>query len=203
MSNDALRVTVMRHGAVTGPAHVLRGKQDAPLSDLGWQQMRDSIALMPPFSAIFASPLARCRAFTEWFAQERQLPMNLHAGFAELDFGDWDGLTPAEVAARAPELFTRFQADPSGLAPPQGEPFDDFRWRVLSAFAQVTAQPTAGHQLIVTHAGVMRVLLSHVLDVNWQAVSRIALPPGGWFRVSLLQGCTPYLLHLNGEQCAT
>lgn len=203
MSNDALRVTVMRHGAVTGPAHVLRGKQDAPLSDLGWRQMRDSIAAMPPVSAIFASPLARCRAFTEWLAQERQLPMDLHAGLAELDFGDWDGLTPAEAAARAPELFARFQADPSGLAPPQGEPFDDFRRRVLSAFVQLTAQPAAGHQLMVTHAGVMRVLLSHVLDVDWRAVSRIALPPGGWFCVSLLQGCPPYLLQLNGEQCAT
>ena len=203
MSDDALWVTVMRHGAVTGRAHVLRGKQDTPLSDLGWRQMQDALVAMPHLHAICASPLIRCRAFGEWLAREQQLTLDLHAGFAEFDFGDWDGLTPDEAAARAPDMFARFQTDPSGLTPPQGEPFDDFRRRVLCAFSAVTAPLTTGHQLIVTHAGVMRVLLSHLLQVDWQTTSRIALPPGGWFRVSLLHGYPPYLLNLNGAQCAT
>ena len=206
MTDAAVRVTLMRHGEVAGPLHVLRGKHDTPLAMAGWQQMRHAAgaANTPPFSAIAASPLARCRAFAEKFAAECQLPLTLYGGLEEIDFGDWEELTPLEAQTATPELFARFQANPEGLAPPKGEAFTAFRQRVHAAFHACLAQHHSSHVLIVTHAGVMRVVLSEILGLSWKTTEQIALPPAATFQLSLLQGHAPYLLNLNrGQPCAT
>lgn len=205
MTEAATLVTVMRHGVVDGPAHVLRGKHDVALTETGWQQMRQTAAAAnsPPFTALASSSLARCRAFSDGLAAELKLPVTLHAGFEEIDFGDWEGLTPSQAQALSPQLFERFQSNPEGITPPNGEAFSAFRERVCSAFDTFTAECSGGHALIVTHAGVMRVLLAEKLGLPWHSAYRIALPPAGSFQLSLLHGHPPYLLSLNsGQPCA-
>ena len=205
MTDAATLVTVLRHGEVAGLAHVLRGKHDALLSAAGLWQMQQSIAAnnRPAFTRIASSPLARCRTFAERVAESCNIPLTLHAGLEEIDFGDWEGLTPAEALKRTPELFTRFQTNPDGLAPPNGEAFDSFRQRVLDAFDGAT-RDSSGHTLLVTHAGVMRIILSTVLGLTWRNAVQIALPAAAAFQLSLLSGHAPYLLNLNrGQLCAT
>jgi alpha-ribazole phosphatase len=205
MTEAARLVTVLRHGEVAGPANVLRGKHDALLSAAGLQQMQQVSAAnnRPAFTRIASSPLARCRTFAERVAESCNIPLTLHAGLEEIDFGDWEGLTPAEAQKRTPELFTRFQANPEGLAPPNGEAFDIFRQRVLDAFDSV-ARDASDHTLLVTHAGVIRVILSAVLGLTWRNAYQIALPAAASFQLSLLPEHAPYLLNLNrGQLCAT
>ena len=205
MTDAATLVTVMRHGEVDGPGHVLRGKHDAALTKTGWQQMQRTAeaANTPPFSLIASSTLLRCRAFSESFSAELKLPVNLHTGFTEIDFGDWEGLTPSQAQALSPQLFERFQSNPEHLTPPSGEAFCAFRSRVCDTFDAVLAGCNGGHALIVTHAGVMRVLLAEKLGLGWPSANRIAIPPAGSSQLSLLHGHAPYLLNLNiGQPCA-
>lgn len=204
MTEASTLVTVLRHGEVTGPWNVLRGKHDAPLSAAGLQQMQQVIAAINTsvFSRIVSSPLARCRAFAESVAQTSDIPLTLHAGFEEINFGDWEGLTPLEAQTTTPELFTRFQANPEGLTPPKGEAFNAFRQRVLDAFDCLTSDAES-HTLLVTHGGVMRVILSAVLGLTWHSAFQIAIPAAGSFQLSLLPEHAPYLLNLNfGQPCA-
>lgn len=205
MTDRATLVTVMRHGEVDGPAHVLRGKHDVALTETGWRQMRQTVdaANSPPFSTVASSTLMRCRAFSDRFAAELALPVNLHAGFEEIDFGDWEGLTPSQAQALSPQLFERFQSNPEGTTPPNGEAFSTFRNRVCSAFDDCLPECSGGHALIITHAGVMRVLLAEKLGLPWHSANRIAIPPAGSFQLSLLHGHPPCLLNLNsGQPCA-
>lgn len=205
MTDAATLVTVMRHGEVDGPGHVLRGKHDVALTEAGWQQMRRTTdaANSPPFSMVASSTLMRCRAFSNCLAAELKLPVNLHAGFAEIDFGDWEGLTLPQAQMLSPQLFERFQSNPEGITPPNGEAFSMFRERVCSAFDACLSACGGGHALIVTHAGVMRMLLAEQLGLNWHSANRIAIPPAGSFQLSLLHGNPPYLLNLNiGQPCA-
>ena len=205
MTEASTLLTVLRHGEVIGPWNVLRGKRDVALSATGLQQMQQVIAAINtfPFSRIVSSPLARCRVFAESIAQTSSIPLRLHAGFEEIDFGDWDGLTSAEAQAFTPDLFTRFQANPEGLAPPQGEAFNDFHQRVFDAFDDIT-RDASGHTLLITHGGVMRIILSAVLGLTWHDAFQIAIPAASSFQLSLLPGHAPYLLNLNiGQPCAT
>ncbi len=198
MNEAATLVTVMRHGAVEGPSHVLRGSSDAPLSDTGWIQMRAACAALDaPVTAIATSPLLRCSAFAQEYATQRTLPLNLCDGLREIHFGDWENLTPEAARSANPILFDQFLSAQEGVSAPNGEPFGAFKQRVLAAFDSCLAPVGGGHLLLVTHAGVMRVLLSSLMHLSWADTSRIALPPAGNFRLSCLAGHAPYLLNLN------
>ena len=196
--SKATLVSVIRHGTVDGPNNVLRGRTDTPLSDTGWQQMRAACAALDiPVTAIATSPLARCSAFAQELAAQHVLPLNRHDDLREIDFGAWENLLPDEAQTATPELFAQFQANPEGTSPPDGEPFDAFKRRVLAAFDACLTQTRGGHLLIVTHAGVMRALLADKMNLPWATTYRIAIPPAGGFRLSCLAGHAPYLLSLN------
>lgn len=203
MSEAITLVTVLRHGAVEGPGNVLRGSSDTPLSDMGWNQMHAACTSLDiPVTAIASSPLTRCSAFAQALATQHALPLNLHHDLREIDFGAWENLTPDAAQAVTPELFAKFQTTPEGTSPPGGEPFDAFKQRALAAFDLCLTQSRGGHLLMVTHAGVMRVLLASLMKIPWADTYRVAIPPAGRFCLSCLAGHSPYLLNLN-PSCAT
>lgn len=194
-------VTVLRHGEVKGPPNVLRGRSNPPLSENGWRQMRQAVHTLdtPIFTALSSSPLTRCLAFAETLAAELGLALNILPDLREMDFGEWEELTPQQAQALDPVLFGRFQANPAGITPPRGEPFDAFYRRVTAAFDAWLAGLGGGHALLITHAGVMRVLLAQCLGLPIGNLYRIALPAAGGFQLSLLPGHPPCLLSLNGS----
>ncbi|CAE7822262.1 ribA [Symbiodinium microadriaticum] len=83
----------------------------------------------------------------------------------EIDYGDWDGMPATEWRKIAAEQFRAFRKDLSALAPPNGESFLQFRDRVLSAWNQLSQYEDGAHLLLVTHGGVMRVILPTVLGM--------------------------------------
>ncbi len=151
---------------------------------------------VPPITALACSPLARCRAFAEGLARERRLGLDVLPALAEMRFGEWEGLTNAEVEARDAARLAAFQADPSRAGPPGGEHYPDFERRVREGFAAWTSA-RCGHALVVTHAGVIRALLADCLRLPPARLARIALPPAATCRLSLLEGEPPLLLALN------
>jgi broad specificity phosphatase PhoE len=198
MMGAALAVTLLRHGEVEGYGHAFLGERDPPLSAAGWSQMRAALAAVdaPPITALACSPLARCRAFGEEVARSRRLELDVLPAVAEMRFGEWEGLTNAEVEARDPERLAAFRADPSRVTPPGGEAYVAFARRVREGFAAWT-RGRRGHALVVTHAGVIRALLAECLQLPPGNVTRIALPPAATCRLSLLDGESPVLLALN------
>lgn len=198
MNETTTLVTVLRHGAVDGPGNVLRGRSDPPLSAAGWRQLRAACAAFDtPVTSIASSPLARCSAFARELAAHHALPLTLRDDLREIDFGDWENLAPDAAQAATPALFAKFQTNPEGTSPPNGEPFDAFKQRVLADFDACLAQSRGGHLLMVTHAGVMRVLLASLMNMSWAGTYRVAIPPAGGFRLSCLEAHAPYLLNLN------
>ncbi|TCS73939.1 alpha-ribazole phosphatase [Sulfuritortus calidifontis] len=193
---EPVRVTVLRHGEVAGPAHVFRGRSDPPLTARGSEQMRAALADRR-FDAVATSPLLRCRAFAEAFAAEQGIACRVLADMRELDFGDWEGLSGAEVAERDPAAYQRFRSRCDDCAASGGERIGDFRRRVLAAWQDWLADAAGGQRLLITHAGVMRILLQQVLKLPASGLYRIALPEAAQFQVSLLAGEAPILLSLN------
>lgn len=194
---EPVRVTVLRHGEVAGPAHVFRGCSDPPLTARGREQMRRVLG-ETRFDAVATSPLQRCRAFAEALAAEQGIACQVLADLRELDFGDWEGLSGAEVAERDPVAYQKFRSRMDDCAAPGGERIVDFRLRVLAAWQAWLADASGGQRLLITHAGVMRILLQHLLDLPSVNLYRLALPEAAQFQVSHLAGEAPVLLSLNG-----
>ena len=188
----------LRHGEVTGAAHVYRGRSDAPLTPHGLRQMHDALAALPHWGAVVSSPAQRCLEFAHAVAVERRIECSIDPEWHELDFGAWENLRPDEAALRDADAHAAFVRDPRRHPPPDGETLDALDARVSAALTRLgdtTRIPT----LVVAHAGVMRAVLAQVLGLPDSHRARIALTPGSRFVVSWLAGAPPLLLHL---QCA-
>jgi broad specificity phosphatase PhoE len=86
------------------------------------------------------------------------------AELRELNMGDWDGRLFSEIKSSFPEEFFRRGEDIANYRPSQGESFADCRDRVVPWFERI-AQKNERNILCVGHAGVNRLILSHVLGI--------------------------------------
>lgn len=164
-------VDLVRHGEVAGGV-CFRGCSDDPLSDLGWAQMSQAVADAPTWTSIISSPLKRCADFAARFAETHALPLERMDALRERDFGAWERLPAHEIAT---EDLTRFWDDPAGFTPPDAEPFDAFRTRVLEGWEQLLRRPDP-HSLVITHGGVIRLILAELLQMPTSSLLLIEVP---------------------------
>ncbi len=159
-----LRLSLLRHGA-TEQGGGFRGRLDDALTAQGWAQMTSAVQGQGPWDGLVSSPLRRCAAFAERLAEQHGLPLWREADLRELDFGDWEGRSAAELMESQADLLGRFWADPYAVTPPNGEPMQAFEARVLGAVQRLVHEGQGRHLLVVTHGGVMRLLLARARDL--------------------------------------
>lgn len=172
----------LRHGEPVGGRRY-RGQIDDPLSEKGWKQMRSAVAGDHPWNSIVSSPLSRCRAFAEELAGQINLPLSFDARLQEVGFGVWEGRTAEELKAVDPSCVFNFKLDPIGNRPEGAEPLAEFSARVCAGYESVLAANTGGHVLVVCHAGVMRMVMCHVLGIPVQNAYRLQIASAAMARI--------------------
>ena len=182
MLDTVTTIDLIRHGEPIG-GNKYRGQIDDPLSEKGWRQMRTAVGDHNPWHVIVSSTLSRCAAFANELAQRHALPLELDIRLIEIGFGEWEGRTVAEVTAQEPALLQRFWSDPLTNIPPGAELMTTFRDRVIPAWDDILARHSGKHILIVAHAGVIRMVVRHVLDMPLARVFRLAVPNAGITRI--------------------
>ncbi len=151
---------LLRHGEVVGGSR-FRGHSDDPLTPLGWQQMRNATTT-GGWERVISSPLVRCAAFAQAYAQRSGVSYRCDARLMEIHFGAWEGCSAEALMQHDADALSRFWEDPLQHPPPGGEPLLAFQARVLAAWDEITAQYEGERTLILTHGGVIRVLLCHL-----------------------------------------
>lgn len=149
---------LVRHPKPLVDAGICYGRLDIPAENAAAAAERLR-AELPPDLPLWSSPLRRCRQLAE---QLHPAPM-FDDRLVEMDFGRWEG--QAWDAIPRSEL-DAWAADIAGYAPPGGESPRQLQERALDFIAGLDV-PEA---VIVTHGGVIRVLLAH-----WRK-----LPPARW-----------------------
>jgi len=176
----------LRHGEPVGGRRY-RGQSDDPLSEKGWAQMRAATAEERPWSAIVSSPLARCSAFAHWLAGETGLPLSFDERLKEVGFGVWEGKTPEDLKREDPECVFEFKRDPVGRRPQGAELLEDFHARATAAYEDILARHAGGQVLVVAHAGVMRMVICHVLGLPPAHAYRLNVASAGMARIRVEQ----------------
>lgn len=154
------------------------GGDNPPLSDEGRAQVAEVAAwlreLRESIDVVLASPVRRTRETADIIAAELGLAVEEEAGFAEMEFGDWDGLTFTEVAEKDQAGLDAWFSD-MAAAPPGGESFVEVRERVLAALDTVLA----------THAGRTVVVTSHVTPIKTLVAHAVGAPLDSLFKLEL------------------
>ncbi len=165
-------ITLLRHGQVAGPA-ALYGHTNVGLSEAGARELRDSLDNIhqhSPITQIISSPLDRCAAMAKFFAAQYELPLCLEPQLQEMHFGEWDGV-PYEQLQENWDALESFWNNPKEVQAPKGESLKQFGERVIAAWEKLIASHNSGHQLVLCHGGVIRVLIAHILQWDWRKPS--------------------------------
>jgi alpha-ribazole phosphatase len=170
----SVQLELLRHGA-TELGGGLRGSIDDALTAEGWAQLRGAVADGSRWDRLVSSPLQRCARFAEELASQQNVPLTLEADLQELHFGQWEGLTSAQLMRSDAVALGQFWADPYAFTPPGAEPLRAFEARVLGAVQRLQQRYAGERVLVVTHGGVIRLLLTRARG----------LPPGDLLQVAV------------------
>ncbi|MGY2186717.1 Alpha-ribazole phosphatase [compost metagenome] len=179
-----LRLDLLRHGE-TELGGGLRGSLDDALTDKGWQQMRAAVIEQGPWDRLVSSPLQRCARFAEELGARLAVPVQLEKDLQELHFGAWEGQSAAELMKTDAEALGLFWADPYSFTPPEGEPVTDFSLRVLSAVARLRAAYAGERVLLISHGGVMRLLLAQARGLPREQLLNVEVGHGALFSLAV------------------
>jgi len=177
-------IDLMRHGEPVGGRRY-RGQIDDPLSDRGWQQMCEAVADHAPWDQIISSPLSRCADFARELSARHHIPLTLDQRLMEIGFGDWEGMSAAELMESSPDILMNFWRDPTNHTPPNAERLIDFQERIVAVWEEIISSYSGQHLLIVGHAGQMRMVIRHVLDMPLDRMFRLQISNAGISRIQI------------------
>ncbi|MGD2154804.1 MAG: histidine phosphatase family protein [Gemmatimonadales bacterium] len=159
----AVEIYVMRHGETEGNVRqILIGREDSPFTESGWQQPLEVARHLAgrDLACIYSSPMDRARR-TAALVQEvldRPVPLELAEAIAEIDAGEFTGLSFVEVWSKLPSdaVLGQFHY-------PGGESWRDVQVRAVEFIYRLESRHAGDAVLLVTHAGVIAGLVAEYL----------------------------------------
>jgi len=152
---------VARHAQTASSAvDSFNGQRELPLTEHGREQARKLGQRLAGvrFTAVYRSPLGRTAETAALIAP--QIPAQVVPGLIEIDYGRWEGLSPAQARALDPQRYDAWVADPVSTSPPGGETAAQVAERALAAVEQIRSRHPAGDErvLAVSHKATLRIL---------------------------------------------
>lgn len=171
------RVVLWRHGRTAHNASArLQGQVDIPLDDVGtWQAETAAAALASRYrpTRIIASDLGRARSTAEALSERTGVPVETDARVRERSFGEWEGMTSAEIAERWPEQHAAWAAghEPERVG---AETRADVLARMVEAVTAQAAELGRDDTLVVvSHGAAISLALTGLLgqSAEWRGVA--------------------------------
>jgi broad specificity phosphatase PhoE/ribonuclease HI len=168
---------LLRHGET--PLSVdkrFSGRTDIALTERGEAQAAAAAKRLADagIEAIVSSPLRRTQQTAAAVAEVLGLDVELDDGFAETDFGEWEGSSFRELSSTAADKLQAWLDDPR-VAPPGGESMVSTDARVAAARDRVLSSLPGKTVLIVSHVTPIKLMLRNALDAPMNAVFRLHL----------------------------
>ena len=156
------RVLFIRH-AETEMAGRFCGHSDPDLNAQGQAQLAGLAQALSAetIGGVYSSDLRRAQSTAQAIAAGRNVPLTLSPALREIHFGNWEGLTWGQIERMDPEYARRWVDGYPHVTAPAGESFQKFEARVLEEVSHLIDRDDDSIA-VVTHAGVLRVVLRHL-----------------------------------------
>ena len=188
-------IFLLRHGEIeTDEGKNYTGQMDLPLTKRGilqaekWKKYLASV----DFKEIYSSDLCRCLDTARIIAGGKKIVVKKE--FREIALGQWEGLRREVVKEKYPVEWKQ-RGDDIKYAPPGGESFLELFERAVPEFKKIT-ENKAHDILIVTHAGVIRTVLTYVLGMPLVNMFRVVQDYSGMNLIKNM-GDTVKLIRMN------
>ncbi|MFJ2758871.1 histidine phosphatase family protein [Nocardioides sp. NPDC087217] len=201
----ATTLVLVRHGVTKHTAAKAfsggLGGDNPPLTQEGREQVMLTAEWLKPLassvSTVVTSPVLRTVETGELVAGALGARLVEEPAFAEIEFGEWEGLTFGEVAQRFPDEMKAWMGA-TEVAPPGGESFDSAQARVLDGLSRVL-EAHAGETVVVTsHVSPIKLIVAHALGAPIAGVFSMELSPASVTVVSFFADDRASMRLFNG-----
>jgi len=164
------RIILVRHGQTEwNRIERFRGRADIPLNETGLTQAevtgRRIAAEWRPM-AVYSSPLLRAGKTAEAIAWHFDLPVQIHKGLTDIDYGQWQGLTPDEARKGWPEVVEAWYNAPHTAHIPGGETLAALRARAMRTVNELASLHEDQTIVLVSHTVINHIILLGVLGLG-------------------------------------
>jgi broad specificity phosphatase PhoE/ribonuclease HI len=175
-------LVLVRHGAteLTASKRFSGGlaSSNPGLTDEGRAQVREVAEWLSPIGeavdVVVTSPVRRTRESAEILAERLDVPLVEEPGFAEMEFGTWDGLTFDEVREQRPDEIDSWLGS-LDVAPGGGESLREVEKRVLDGLSRVLEQYAGQTVVVVSHVTPIKTIVAHAVDAPLEALFRMEM----------------------------
>jgi probable phosphoglycerate mutase len=160
-------VALLRHGLTAwNDAGRMQGRADVPLCESGRSQVRGwRLPLALAHARFCTSPLDRARETASLLGAQEPV---IVPALTEMDWGEWEGATLAELRARHGAAFDEIAARGADFRAPGGESPREVSMRLAAWLEAIAGEPVA--IVAVTHKGVIHAALA--LATGWDMIGK-------------------------------
>lgn len=153
-----MEIFLIRHTTPAVSKGTIYGRTDVGLA-ASFQKEKDTILSKLPttISTVFSSPSSRCTRLADCLSSSYQVDERLY----EVNFGQWEGKTWDTVDQ---EALAPWMADFVNVCPPEGESMIQMQARVMHFWNELL-QSSHDKATVVTHGGVIRIILAMIQDI--------------------------------------
>lgn len=188
---------LVRHGVIADTGKRLSGRTPGlHLSDEGEQQAEAAARYLSgsKFGAIYSSPVERCYETAQIISRPHGLDVEKFDNLIEVDYGKWSNRTFTSL--KRLKLWGSVQHHPSSVRFPEGESIREVQARAVDGLYALAERHPKQQICCVTHADVIRLVITHFLGVHIDLYQRVVIGPASVSVLSLApEG--PHVLALN------
>jgi probable phosphoglycerate mutase len=180
-SETPTTIYFIRHGeTILTPERRFSGQggSDPELSEVGLKQaeaVAKEIAARKP-DLIISSPMVRTRQTAEAIQKAVALDIHFDEAWVECGFGEWDGLTVAEVQKLFPNEWDAWVST-TDFAPQGGESYEDVATRIEIALQDLALEHPGKKIVVVTHNVVVKAVACLIMGVPIDTFFHIDIAP--------------------------
>jgi alpha-ribazole phosphatase/probable phosphoglycerate mutase len=171
------KIYLIRHGETDdADSGRYKGHLDVPLSENGIKQIKklaEYLSQDTDLNVVYTSDLRRSIKSAEIIAGLFGLQTVITEKLKERNFGQWEGMSFIEIEKKYPDAFKAWADNPLKFSPMNGESTSEVRERVMPAFNEITAKHKGQNIAILSHGGVIRIILCELLGIPLENIFRI------------------------------
>jgi len=179
-------IILIRHGETEWNSQQrMQGHSNSDLSSLGQAQIQALGQWMKnvPFDHIYSSDSLRAKQTAEAITQFSGHELKIDLRLREKNLGVFEGLTSEEARERHPEVFRLFKTAGSKYVIDEGESTQQLQDRALEIVNEIRIKHPEERVLLVTHGGLIRVVMKHSLGLSLETPTRFLIRNTGVFRL--------------------
>jgi len=177
-------IILIRHGETEWNSQKrMQGHSNSDLSEVGRGQIQALGELMKnvSFDHIYSSDSLRTSQTAEAITQHSGHTLQFDQRIREKNLGVFEGLTSTEAKERHPEVYRLFKTAGANYVIDEGESTQQLLERALEFIEEIRLRHPQERVVMVTHGGVVRVLMKHALGLSIDAPTRFIIKNTGIF----------------------